>query len=208
MTLKNNLLKNSFIALFVFTICSAGLFCVSAQEDVTTNESSNEISDSSNQQKNESTPPPPKQSNKDTITKSEENVKKESENNNQKEKSKNQSAKKSSIELIPEGDNSDIDSTKEQKIESIESNENDLNLDLPEVNDSEIETKPSTIANFFIKNTTPNIIKTIIAWVFILGGILIIIKSIVSSFKTSKKYTPSRNSKHTQRKNNHYNLKI
>ncbi len=80
-----------------------------------------------------------------------------------------------------------------EKEEDKEGKEN--NLDLPNVNNSEVELKPY-FSQISQNEEKKNILKTIISWVLILSGIGLILSVIFSNRKIPKNYTVNKKSKH------------
>lgn len=178
--------------------------------------SSNEITKKVNEKK-ETSPPkktvkPVEQNNEEKIN-SENKIKTEpqaTETNNEAEpenkSSENENSSKSNpekkIPKVKKTENKEPDTKLENSGESIE---------LPEVSDAEVNTSISQIKNTLKpKLKKSNIWLTILSWIFICAGFLIIFKILISNFKIPKNFEPQIKIKHGSPKNkrkNRYNLK-
>lgn len=102
--------------------------------------------------------------------------------------------------LLGEGEKSDEQESKKSS--------NLSEIDLPEVEESEVDTNPSFMQNF-ITSDKKDLLKACISCILVLSGLFIIIKVIIANFKIPKGYQPTTKRKHyySKRKKYNYNIK-
>ncbi len=141
-------------------------------------------------------------------------------------KTKNESqTTETNNEAEPENKNSENEnsskSNSEKKIPKVKKTENkepevksensSESIKLPEVSDAEVSTSISQIKNTLKpKLKKSNVWLTVLSWIFICAGFLIIFKILISNFKIPKNFEPQIKIKHGSPKNkrkNRYNLK-
>lgn len=124
----------------------------------------------------------------------------ESKNSENENSSKSNSEKK--ISKVKKTENKESETKPENKDESVK---------LPEVSDAEVNASISQVKSTLkAKSQKPNIWLTVLSWVLICAGILIIFKILISNLKIPKNFEPQIKIKHGSPKNkrkNRYNLK-
>ena len=80
-------------------------------------------------------------------------------------------------------------------------------IDLPEVDDSEVDTDPGFIQNL-VTSENKDLVKACVSCVLVLSGLFIIIKVIIANFRMPKGYQPSTKRKHSYSKRKKYNYNI
>ncbi len=145
---------------------------------------------------------PPKSPKKDSVPKKEKtkNNNKNSTDAHKKNENENTNAKNT--------ENKEKSESEKQK-EITKSKKEEKNLDLPNVNNSEVELNPY-FSQISQNTQEKSILKTLISWGLILVGIILILKVIISNRKIPKNYTINKKNKHSaiSHKGNHVNYKL
>ena len=152
----------------------------------------------------EISPQPPKSPKKDSVPKKEKtkNNNKNSTDAHKKNENENTNAKNTENK-----EKSESESEKQKEIPKPKKEEK--NLDLPNVNNSEVELNPY-FSQISQNTQEKSILKTLISWGLILVGIILILKVIISNRKIPKNYTINKKNKHSaiSHKRNHVNYKL
>lgn len=150
----------------------------------------------------EISPQPPKSPKKGSVPKKEKtkNNNKNSTDAHKKNENENTNAKNK--------ENKEKSESEKQK-EIPKPKKEEKNLDLPNVNNSEVELNPY-FSQISQNTQEKSILKTLISWGLILVGIILILKVIISNRKIPKNYTINKKNKHSaiSHKGNHVNYKL
>ena len=148
----------------------------------------------------EISPQPPKSPKKDSVPKKE-----KTKNNN---KNSTDAHKKNENTNAKNKENKEKSESEKQK-EIPKPKKEEKNLDLPNVNNSEVELNPY-FSQISQNTQEKSILKTLISWGLILVGIILILKVINSNRKIPKNYTINKKNKHSaiSHKGNHVNYKL
>ena len=96
-----------------------------------------------------------------------------------------------------------------EKPEEAEPQKNNVlsEIDLPEVDESEVDTDASFMKNF-VTSEKKDLLKACISCALVLSGLFIIIRVIVANLRIPKGYQPATKSKHSYSKRKKYNYNI
>lgn len=124
------------------------------------------------------------------------------------QKSKPKEIKKQEETIPAEGDSGVLDGKVQTEEQKSETSNIISEIDLPEVDDSEIETNANFIQSLTASNKQ-DLAKACISFILVISGLFIIIKVIIANFKIPRGYQPSTKNKHfySKRKKYNYNTK-
>lgn len=123
------------------------------------------------------------------------------------QKSQPKESKKQEETVPAEGDSGILEGKAQPEEQKSEKNNIISEIDLPEVDDSDIETNTSFV-QYLATSNKQDILKACISFILVLSGLFIIIKVIIANFKIPRGYQPSTKNKHSYSKRKKYNYNI
>ena len=116
--------------------------------------------------------------------------------------------KKQESAVPAEGDSGLLGEGEKTNEQESKKSDNLSEIDLPEVNESEVDTDPSFMQKL-VTSGKKDLLKACVSCILVLSGLFIIIKVIIANFKIPKGYQPTTKRKHyySKRKKYNYNIK-
>lgn len=158
--------------------------------------------------RNNSTPQAPQTSEQSSETQKNDSHENEKKPEETEKKESPKETKKQDTTVPPEGDSGSLGEKAESNEQESQKTTDFSEMDLPEVDESDIDTESSFIQNI-ITYDKKDLVAICLSCILVLSGLFIVIKVIIANFKIPKGYQPSTKSKHnySKRKKYTYNIK-